>query len=493
MFKIPLFIFVSLSFIQSNAQNSIEWVGESEYKYIEGMYNTTDSSYFLESKLNGKLTLSFFEKNEKAGSAEFQFIGDRLNPIETFAIDDKMIYISKSNRSIFNTEEKGKVDYYYMEGYSKTLQSIDKAKIEMKTDKYLALRDVVKSDNGNYFALVWLGYGKKNSHNYTYKIFDKDLNEVAAGINTFEKLEDMNEQAWHLSNNGTLFLCGTKVLGITKSEFHLIQFSKDSPKHYRQIFTQAVIVVGAKVFTEKNDIYVHAIVKDVKWKVKAVVFGLDHANNSFISLKESELKDFSFKAFGAGFDEAIIETIDLQDGSVVGIFRFKLFYMSGGGGGLDSPTMGTPMAMGGTGTTGWKDGPNTPSESFASDDNVQDFGVYKINTNGNFEWLIRCERADPQLSFINGNELFSICRDNIVQYDEEGIFTGVQAYMLTHKNVMSLIRIDLLNGNSSRSMLDKDQFPKKTMMFSDFMKFDESAKSLFFITNTNKLGTIKFN
>lgn len=377
----------------------------------------------------------------------------------------------------FLSDRRGDERVLYMQKYSKELEPVDESvhlatyEVEKLVDR--GWFDVIKSKNEKYFAVVWEIPAKKGERDrYGFKIFDTELNVINEG--DYRLPFDAEYSSIHnhqLSNNGEYFISITEykvgerrgvfrndlefkavhifhiaedglqdfTLDVDEKRIHALAISaeKDSVLTITGIYGPQDAAGVEGVFFQRVNLFSREVLSE----------GFKEFDKDFITqdwsdrdLQRAERREMRGKGEPQLYNYIMREAVIMDDGSIVG--TMEQYYVQ---------IRATPTSQTG-------DYSNTYQYYY------NDIITYKINPDGEFEWVDKIDKYQVSTndggpyssfeSFVDDGMLYFIFNDNIENYKENGAFADPESiYAATYsrkRNTVALVRVDLTTGEQER-------------------------------------------
>ena len=383
------------------------------------------------------------------------------------------------NRPIaFLSDKRGDVRLLFMQEYDKELEKVnDPIQLASYDEDRLIDKgwfDVIQSNSGEYFAIIWEIPGKKDERDrYGFKIFDTQMNEINEGEYRLPFESELSTIHGHyLSNDGDYFLSISEYergerngLFRDNREFvalHIYHLAQDGLQDFtldvddRRIVAMTLStastdsltvtgIYGAKDTPGVDGVFYQRI--DLV-RGETVLEGFKKFDQDFITqdwtdreIERSERREER----GRGTEPQLYnyrmrEAHIMKDGSIVGTMEQYFVQISSGA----------------SGQTG----------DFSNNYNYyyNDIIAYKIDPEGSFDWVTKINKVQVSTndggpyssyeSFVSDDEMSFIFNDHIDNYDENGDFIDVSriyaANYSKRRNAVALASVDLGTGNVER-------------------------------------------
>ncbi|PWL30559.1 MAG: hypothetical protein DCO96_06170 [Fluviicola sp. XM-24bin1] len=374
----------------------------------------------------------------------------------------------------FLSDKRGDTRLLFMQEYTKEVERTNEP-IELASyavDKLIdrGWFDVIQSNNGKYFAVIWEIPGKKEERDrYGFRIYDTDMNEINEGDYRLPFTSELSTIHGHyLSNDGDYFLSISEYeKGERNSIFrdnrefvalHIYHIAQDGLQDYKLDVDDRRIIAMTLSTATTDSLTVTGIygMKDTP--------GVDGVFYQRIDLRKGEATMEGFKKFDQDFitqdwSERDINRLErreergvaampqlynyrmreahiLDDGSIVG--TLEQYYIQ--------------VNTNNTGQTG--DFSNNYHYYY------NDIIAYKIDGEGQFDWVSKINKIQVSTndggpyssyeSFVADGKLNFIFNDHINNYDESGDFIDNRliyaANYSRRRNVVALASVDLSSG-----------------------------------------------
>lgn len=387
-----------------------------------------------------------------------QLIGDRLVTfLSDKRADTRLLFMQEYDADLKRTKEAEKIAEY----------SVDKI-----IDR--GWFDVIKSNNGKYFAVIWEIPGKKEERDrYGFKVFDTEMFEINSGEYKLPFASDLSTIHGHyLSNKGDYFLSISEYEhGERNSVFrdnrefvalHIYHLAQDGLQDFTLDVDDRRIVAMTLSTTSTDSLTITGLygardtpgVDGVFYqridleKGRTITEGFKKFDEDFITqdwsqrdLERSQRREER----GRGTDPQLYnyrmrEAFIAPDGSIIG--TMEQFFVQ--------------ISSAPTGQTG--DFSNNYHYYY------NDIIAYKISPAGDFDWVTKIDKVQISTndggpyssyeSFTADGKLNFIFNDHISNYTADGTFIrDNQVYAANYskrRNVVALASVDLTDGSIER-------------------------------------------
>lgn len=379
---------------------------------------------------------------------------------------------------VFLSDKRGDTRLLFMQEYSKDLEKkndpIELASYDVNKLIDRGWFDVIQSNNGKYFAVIWEIPGKKEERDrYGFKIFDTDMNEINEGDYRLPFASDLSTIHGHyLSNAGDYFLSISEYEAVDRGsifrdnrEFvalHIYHIAQDGLQDYTLDVDDRRIVAMTMSTASSDSLTITGIYgkKDTP--------GVDGVFYQRIDLEEGDATMEGFKEFDKDFitqdwserdllrserreergkggepqlyNYRMRDTHILEDGSIVGTMEQYFIQV--------------------TNNQGGQTGDFSNNYHYYYNDII----AYKINPDETFAWVSKIDKIQVSTndggpyssyqSFAADGQLHFIFNDHRSNYDANGNFIDArQIYAANYsrrRNVVALASVNLGTGEISR-------------------------------------------
>ncbi|GAB5418278.1 MAG: hypothetical protein Crog4KO_16170 [Crocinitomicaceae bacterium] len=392
----------------------------------------------------------------------------------------------------FLSDKRGENRLLFMQEYTRDMEKKGEP-VELASYSVEKLIDrgwfeVIQSNDGNYFAVIWEIPGKKDERDrYGFQIYDTFMNEINEGEYRLPFASELSQIHGHyLSNSGDYFLSISEyefgdrnLIFQDNREFvalHIYHLAQDGLQDFtldvddRRIVAMTLStassdsltvtgIYGAKDTPGVDGVFYQRI--DLT-KGEAILEGFEEFDQDFITqdwtqrdLDRSERREER----GRGgqpqlYNYRMREAHVLADGSIIGTMEQYFVQVS------SNPS----------GQTG--DFSNNYYYYY------NDIIAYKISATGAFEWVSKIDKVQVSTndggpyssyeSFVASDSLHFIFNDHISNYDVNGNFIdAAQIYAANYskrRNVVALASIDIASGEISRKpFFDREEIEALVM------------------------------
>lgn len=420
--------------------------------------------------------------------------------------------------TLFLSDKKDGKNLLYMKVFNDSIEPVGKdillASYEMIKGHSKGWFKIIESRNKEYFAVLWEIPAKgDNRDRYGFKIFDKELNEINDGEYPIPFDRELSEiHAHHISDKGDYFLSITEYKegegrGFrNKLDFkavHIFHIAEDGLQDFTLELNGKRVEAMAMTSDTNNIFTITGIFGNPgEYGVKGVFYQRMDLNNGeilsegfrdfdkdFITLgwtekekKRAKRREERGKGEPQLYNFKMKEAVIMPDGSIVG--TMEQYY-------IQTRTY-TDSRTGQSSTTYYY--------------YYNDIICYKINTDGEFNWLDKIRKyqvstndGGPYSSystFVNNNKIYFVFNDSSDNYDEKGSFLDPEKIEMTNyskrKNVVALASIDLETGEQARqTMFGRSQV--KTIAVPKLFCVNKSSHEVLLYTligNKEKFGKI---
>jgi hypothetical protein len=478
-------ILCGISFVGISQDYEVSW-GELQRKQGSMIYllpNEADEFYAL--RWSGKRVLGSYRISHHKDLVMDETIRLKLQ-VEQSIANFEGARVFNDELVVFLSDKKEGLDIFYMQRYSegleKTGEEVRLASYKLDRKKGKGLFDIRISSNGEFLGVVWEIIGRKNGkHTYGFAIYDKKFNVVNEGeyMLPFEaKYSKIHEH--HISNKGDYFLCVTEYakpaekLRLNKDldykSLHIYHISDADGWQDLEVDLDGKRIVAMAMSSDTNNVFtITGIYGEVKTSGVSGVF-----------YRKADLKDGTTLSEGfRKFDEAFItqdwsardkkrairlqergkeepnlynykmrDVTFLEDGSIVGAMEQYYVQVRASTDGRSSQTSNVYYYY------------------------YNDIISYKINPNGEFDWVQKVKKYQVSIndggpyssfeSFIDNGKIYYIFNDNAKNYDAEGDFIdSSRVYTANYgrkRNVVAIAELDMETGEKSRkTFFDRSQ------------------------------------
>lgn len=371
----------------------------------------------------------------------------------------------------------GKVNSLYIQEYDRQITPISKPKLianysfeKLNNPGYFS---VILSENKNYFAVVWeISGNKTNNDRYGFVVYDKTLKEINSGDYKLPfpgENSTIDEQL--VSNFGDYFLLVTEYKPIEKKGLfkriqdykavHLLQVNENGLDDFTiDLEGKRVEAMGVDMNADYDFSIVGIYGKEnfpgvsgmfymkINFKEQQILKqGFKEFDKDFVTqdwsdkeLLEAEKNEEKGKGEPALFNYYIHDLKVLQDGSIVG--SMEQYY---------SRTVNTSDGRGSIRTTTYY--------------YYNDIIAFKINTDGNFDWLQKFSKYQASIndngyyssyfSYFENDKMNFVFNDHVKNYDANLQYLPNQGYSFSigKKNAVAFIALDIKDGAYTRNAI----------------------------------------
>lgn len=476
--RFTIFILFFGCVLSAQAQRyDVDWsdMQRSNGRMVKVLPNDTGDFYALRwvgGNLLGSYKISYHKnmKQVARGSLSMKVPGG----IGTF----EGIHLIGDRLVTFLSDKRGDVRLLFMQEYSSKLerekepQQIASYDVDKLIDR--GWFDVIKSNNEKYFAVIWEIPGKKEERDrYGFKVFDTDMIEVNSGEYRLPFSSELSTIHGHyISNSGDYFLSisefqeGERNLVFKDNrEFvalHIYHLAQDGLQDFTLDVKDRRIVAMSLSTASSDSLTVTGIygAKDTP--------GVDGVFYQRINLKQGNTINEGFKEFDKDFitqdwsDRELERSQRLEDrgrGNEPQLYNYR----------MREAIVSEDGSIVGTMEQYFVRVNNTVNSQTGDFSNnylyyYNDIIAYKINQNGEFEWVTKIDKVQVSTndggpyssyeSFVADDGLHFIFNDHINNYDANGKFIDAnEVYAANYskrRNVVALARIDMTTGIVNR-------------------------------------------
>ncbi len=477
-FSIFLFLFLNASLYAQDF--TIEW-GELQRTSGQIIYlipNRTNEFYALRwagGNILGNYQVSKHVGFETVAKKKIKLIAE--NSIANF----EGARVFNNQLVVFLSDKRDNQNHLFIQSFDEELapngEPIRIASFDLDKSRKKGFFDIIQSQNKELLGVVWEIPGKKDESDiYGFKVFDKNLKLINDGeypLPYHPKLSEIHSH--HISNKGDYFLALTEYDENTSSKssqrngnykaLHIYHINDDGLDDFilnvgdkrvealtlssntdnlltitgtygemnqqgvLGIFYQRINLLDGKVINEGFQKFDPSFVTE-DWTVK---------EKKKAAKKEEKGKGETPHLYHFRMKEVTV----LEDGSIVG--TMEQFYIR-----VQSDT-------------DYRMGTSTQTYYYYYNDII----AYKVNQEGNFEWVERIEKSQASIndngtyssfaSFVANNKMYFIFNDNISNYRPDGSFNETEGIYTANyskkRNTVALTELDLKSGKTTRRTL----------------------------------------
>ena len=424
--------------------------------------------------------------------------------------------------TVFLSDRKDGFNHFYMQPYGDDLMPIGEpiAIASYRLDKGTTKGwfDIKMSANKKHFGVVWEIPGRRDVRTrYGFKIFDLAMNEINEGDYPLPFDAALSKiHSHHISNQGEYFMAITefeendsKKIFDNSLEFkalHIYHIAEDGLQDFT-LDIEGKRVEAMAMTSDSEEIF---IITGIYGEAdEGGVKGVFHQQ---VDLKSGQTLSQGFRDFGDEFitqgwsdrakkradrreergkgDPALYnyqmrEAIIQSDGSIIG--TMEQYYIQ---------------------TQNFSD-TRTGQVSNSYYYYYNDIIAYKINTEGEFEWLEKIRKYQVSTndggpyssyeSFLDGNKMYFIFNDNVDNYDSDGNYLEQESIHVANygrrRNAVAISEIDLLTGEQKRKTFFNRSEVSTLAVPKMFEVSYESSQLLIYTIygNREKIGRLSFD
>lgn len=479
MKNIALFVLMLFGLFAFGQEPTIEWskFGNKSGSLIYILPTENNGFYTLRwsgSRMFGHYKATKIEGLEEVATAKMKLVAD--NSIANF----EGARVINNNFVLLLSDKKDNKNVFYMKTFDDTFvnkgKTVELAEYELANGGKGGWFNIIQSEDKEFFAVIWEIPGKRNDHDvYGYKVFDKNINVIHDGeypLPFSTKYANINKH--HVSNNGDYYLVITELQDNEDSKFlqgkyefkslHIFRINDDGLDDYelnvkgKRIEAIALSTNNEKIasitglYGEKGEKGVTGIFyQQINLNTNEIVKeGFKEFDPEFITegwslrdLDRAERRQQRGKGDPKFYNYRMREAVLTEDGSIIGTMEQYYIQISS------------------------YPGPNGAQSSNTYYYYYNDIIVYKINTEGQFEWLKKVRKYQVSTndggpyssyqSFLHKDKLYFIFNDNIDNYDGVGDYIEGDNISVANfgkrKNCVAIASIDISTGAYARKTL----------------------------------------
>lgn len=507
---------------QANAQvKPIEW-GELQRKQGALLYllpGKQDEFYALRwagGRLFGHYKVSLHKKlkSRRAEKIRLQADGSIANFEGARVINDQFV--------VFLSDKRDGQNHFYMQVFTDSLEpksdAIHLASYELGKGRSKGEFRVRKSENDEYFGVIWEIPGKKDQrHVYGFKIFDRNLNMVNDGEYPlpFEpKLSTIHEH--YVSNTGDYYICLTEYEEperkrwfkdhTTYKSLHIYRLNDDLGLQDFELDLDGRRVVAMAMQSDGEGIF--TVTGIYGEKDQSGVAGVFFQR---IDLETEEVLEEGFQVFEESFitqdwSERELERARRREERGKGAPRLYNYIMRDVSFQEDGSIIGTleQYYIQVRSTTDGRSGQSSSVYYYYYNDII----AYKIDAEGEFNWVNKIRKYQVSINdggpyssygcYLGKDKGYFIFNDNSRNYDEAGDFLNDERLYTANygkkRNAVALVELDMETGEIKRkTFLERSETNTLVVPKLFNVNYDDDEMLLYSVSGRKeKIGIIRF-